>query len=162
MQGIGGSLLHLASGDPFADWEEGPGWREEAARKGVGLNLLDYLTHDIHATVEKLRAGGVRFQDTPDTYYEAVDARIPGHGESIDRLRANRVLIDGDGEQEGIFLQIFTDTMVGPIFFEIIQRKGNEGFGRSSRRAPPPIRPLKDRFVSPAARRALRIGCERG
>ena len=82
--------------------------------------------------MEKLRARGVRLQDTIETYYELVDKRVPGHGEDLERLRRNRILIDGDVESEGILLQIFTENMFGPIFFEIIQRKGNEGFGNGN------------------------------
>ena len=82
--------------------------------------------------MEKLRARGVRLQDTIETYYELVDKRVPGHGEDLERLRKNRILIDGDVESEGILLQIFTENMFGPIFFEIIQRKGNEGFGNGN------------------------------
>ncbi len=99
---------------------------------GEGIQHLALTTDDIFATVEKLRANGVRLQDTIDTYYELVDARVPGHGEDLTRLKANRILIDGDVEQEGLLLQIFTETMFGPIFFEIIQRKGNEGFGNGN------------------------------
>jgi len=62
-----------------------------------------------------------------------VDGRLPGHGEDLERLRKNRILIDGNVETgEGILLQIFTEPMFGPIFFEIIQRKGNEGFGNGN------------------------------
>jgi len=64
--------------------------------------------------------------------YELVDKRVPGHGEDLERLRKNRILIDGDVEKEGILLQIFTENMFGPIFFEVIQRKGNEGFGNGN------------------------------
>jgi 4-hydroxyphenylpyruvate dioxygenase len=96
---------------------------------GEGIQHLALSTHDIFATVEKLRARGVRLQDTIDTYYELVDKRVPGHGEDLERLRRNRILIDGDVERDGILLQIFTENLFGPIFFEIIQRKGNEGFG---------------------------------
>ena len=96
---------------------------------GEGIQHLALTTDDIYATVEKLRARGVRLQDTPETYYELVDRRIPGHGEDLDRLKGNRILIDGDTETQGILLQIFTEPVFGPIFFEIIQRKGNEGFG---------------------------------
>ncbi|MET0371662.1 MAG: 4-hydroxyphenylpyruvate dioxygenase [Sphingobium sp.] len=99
---------------------------------GEGIQHLALTTDDIYATVEKLRARGVRLQDTIETYYELVDARVPGHGEDLDRLKKNRILIDGDVESEGILLQIFTETMFGPIFFEIIQRKGNEGFGNGN------------------------------
>ncbi len=213
IEGIGGSLLYLVDGDPFAQWEEVPGWRAEAQEHGVGLDLLDHLTHnvrrgqmrvwsefygklfgfeeqkyfdikgkatglfsqaliapdgairiplnesqddksqieeylreyngegiqhlalttdDIYATVEKLRRRGVRLQDTIETYYDLVDKRVPGHEEDLARLRQNRILIDGDVGEEGILLQIFTENMFGPIFFEVIQRKGNSGFGNGN------------------------------
>jgi 4-hydroxyphenylpyruvate dioxygenase len=100
--------------------------------KGEGIQHLALTTDDIYGTVEKLRARGVRLQDTIETYYELVDKRVPGHGEDVERLERNRILIDGDVENEGILLQIFTENMFGPIFFEIIQRKGNEGFGNGN------------------------------
>jgi len=79
---------------------------------------------------------GVKFQESPDTYYEALDARVPGHGENLQRLRADRILVDGaPTEGQGLLLQIFTQNMIGPIFFELIQRKGNEGFGEGNFRA---------------------------
>jgi 4-hydroxyphenylpyruvate dioxygenase len=99
---------------------------------GEGIQHLAMTTHDIYATVEKLRARGVRLQDTVETYYELVDARVPGHGEDLERLRRNRILLDGSAGDEGLLLQIFTETLFGPIFFEIIQRKGNEGFGNGN------------------------------
>ncbi|MEE2739852.1 MAG: 4-hydroxyphenylpyruvate dioxygenase, partial [Pseudomonadota bacterium] len=99
---------------------------------GEGIQHLALTTDNIYETVEKLRARGVRLQDTIETYYELVDKRVPGHGEDLERLRRNRILIDGDVESEGILLQIFTENMFGPIFFEIIQRKGNEGFGNGN------------------------------
>ena len=99
---------------------------------GEGIQHLALTTEDIFATVEKLRARGVKLQDTIETYYELVDKRVPGHGEDLERLRRNRILIDGDVKEEGILLQIFTENMFGPIFFEIIQRKGNEGFGNGN------------------------------
>ena len=71
--------------------------------------------------------------DVPDTYFEAINKRIPGHKEDIMRLKKNRILIDGDIESDqGLLLQIFTETVIGPIFFEIIQRKGNDGFGEGN------------------------------
>jgi 4-hydroxyphenylpyruvate dioxygenase len=100
--------------------------------QGEGIQHLALTTHDIHATVERLRARGVRLQDTIETYYELVDARVPGHGEDLERLKRNRILIDGSVGDEGILLQIFTENIFGPIFFEIIQRKGNEGFGNGN------------------------------
>ena len=72
---------------------------------------------------------------TPDTYYNKVNARVVGHGEDVDRLRELRILIDGAPEKDGILLQIFTKTVIGPVFFEIIQRKGNEGFGEGNFKA---------------------------
>jgi 4-hydroxyphenylpyruvate dioxygenase len=99
---------------------------------GEGIQHLALTTEDIFTTVEQLRARGVKLQDTIETYYELVDQRVPGHGEDLERLRRNRILIDGNVGEEGILLQIFTETMFGPIFFEIIQRKGNEGFGNGN------------------------------
>jgi len=100
---------------------------------GEGIQHLALTTDDIIDTVERLRARGVRLQDTIETYYELVDKRVPGHGEDLERLKKNRILIDGSVENgEGILLQIFTENMFGPIFFEIIQRKCNEGFGNGN------------------------------
>ena len=99
---------------------------------GEGIQHLALTTDDIYDTVERLRARGVRLQDTIETYYELVDKRVPGHGEDLERLKKNRILIDGNVGEEGILLQIFTENMFGPIFFEIIQRKGNEGFGNGN------------------------------
>ena len=78
-----------------------------------------------------MRARGVDFQDTIETYFELIDKRLPNHGEDVERMRKNRILIDGSKE-EGLLLQIFTQDTFGPIFFEIIQRKGNEGFGNGN------------------------------
>ena len=109
------------------------------AYHGEGIQHIALSTADIHATVERLRGRGVRFLDTPDAYYDRVDARVPNHGEDLARLKANRILIDGEGidkdSREDKLLQIFTETVIGPIFFEIIQRKGNEGFGEGNFRA---------------------------
>jgi 4-hydroxyphenylpyruvate dioxygenase len=106
------------------------------AYKGEGIQHIALSTADIYATVESLRGRDVSFMDVPDTYYEALDERLPGHGEPIERLKRNRILIDGAPTPEGgRLLQIFTDTVIGPIFFEIIQRKGDEGFGEGNFRA---------------------------
>jgi 4-hydroxyphenylpyruvate dioxygenase len=79
---------------------------------------------------------GVDFQDTPDTYYEGISERVGEHGERIEELARRRILIDGNpGKGDGLLLQIFTQNVIGPIFFEIIQRKGNEGFGEGNFRA---------------------------
>jgi 4-hydroxyphenylpyruvate dioxygenase len=106
------------------------------AYHGEGIQHIALATSDIYATVEALQARAVSFMSIPDTYYEAVDTRLPGHGEDLARLKRDRILIDGgSGAGKGFLLQIFTETVIGPIFFEIIQRKGNEGFGEGNFRA---------------------------
>ena len=98
---------------------------------GEGIQHIALATDDIFATVEAMRARGVEFQDTIETYFELIDKRLPNHGHDLERMRKNRILIDGSDE-EGLLLQIFTTDTFGPIFFEIIQRKGNEGFGNGN------------------------------
>ena len=115
------------------------------AYKGEGIQHIACGCRDIYATIDGLRANGLAFMlSPPAAYYERVDERVPGHGEDLDRLRRNGVLIDGEGavalgEKEGrmtkVLLQIFSATVVGPIFFEFIQRKGDEGFGEGNFRA---------------------------
>ena len=100
---------------------------------GEGIQHVALGTGDIFATVEAMLPGGVAFMNTPDTYFEGIDARLPGHEEDVDRLYRNKILIDSaPADDQGLLLQIFTDTVIGPIFFEIIQRKGNEGFGEDN------------------------------
>ena len=104
--------------------------------KGEGIQHLAFGTDDIFKTVETLRARGVKFQVTPDSYYELLDSRVVGHGEDTARLKSQHILLDGaPTEGQGLLLQIFTENQVGPIFFEIIQRKGNEGFGEGNFKA---------------------------
>ncbi|HYJ42706.1 MAG TPA: 4-hydroxyphenylpyruvate dioxygenase [Steroidobacteraceae bacterium] len=104
--------------------------------RGEGIQHIALATEDIYRTVDVLRGRGVAFQDTPETYYEGVGGRVTGHDESIEELRKRRILIDGNGaNDEGILLQIFTANVIGPIFFEIIQRKGNQGFGEGNFKA---------------------------
>ncbi|MEO8812954.1 MAG: 4-hydroxyphenylpyruvate dioxygenase [Caulobacteraceae bacterium] len=104
--------------------------------KGEGIQHIALGARDIYHAVETMGARGVEFQESPDTYYEQLDARVPGHGENLQRLRADRILVDGaPTEGQGLLLQIFTRNMIGPIFFEMIQRKGNEGFGEGNFRA---------------------------
>ena len=103
---------------------------------GEGIQHIALATDDIYGAVEALRARGLPFQHTPDSYYEGVAARVPGHGEELARLQADGILIDGAPlAGQGLLLQIFTRDAIGPIFFEIIQRKGNEGFGEGNFRA---------------------------
>jgi 4-hydroxyphenylpyruvate dioxygenase len=101
--------------------------------RGEGIQHIAMGARDLLATVDALRASGVKLLDTPDTYYELIDKRIPGHGENIAELRERRILIDGrPGE---LLLQIFSENQLGPIFFEFIQRKGDEGFGEGNFKA---------------------------
>ena len=99
--------------------------------KGEGIQHIALSTDDIYRSVETLRLGDVAFQATPDTYYEGVHARVPNNTEDLARLKRNNILIDG-GPGAGLLLQIFTQNAIGPIFFEIIQRKGNDGFGEGN------------------------------
>jgi 4-hydroxyphenylpyruvate dioxygenase len=110
--------------------------------KGEGIQHIALATGDIYGTVEKLKTNHIRFMDPPpETYYTNVNKRVSGHGEDIARLKHNGILIDGAPESKpgahdgGILLQIFTATVIGPIFYEIIQRKGDEGFGEGNFRA---------------------------
>ena len=103
------------------------------AYHGEGIQHIACFTDDIYETVEKMRDAGVEFLDTPDSYFEVIDVRVPDHGEDVPRLAKNKILIDADPEtHQRKLLQIFTQNCIGPIFFEIIQRKGNEGFGEGN------------------------------
>jgi 4-hydroxyphenylpyruvate dioxygenase len=106
------------------------------AYHGEGIQHIALTSDNIYQSVDMLKANGIELLDAPDTYYEMVDERLPGHGEPLEELKKRRILIDGDLENEkGMLLQIFTQTVIGPIFFEIIQRKGNDGFGEGNFRA---------------------------
>lgn len=101
--------------------------------KGEGIQHIALGTANIYETVEILRKNNIDFLDVPDTYYTAVDTRVANHNEDLPRLQKNRILIDGaPTKNQGLLLQIFTKNMLGPVFFEIIQRKGNEGFGEGN------------------------------
>lgn len=112
---------------------------------GEGIQHIACGSRDIYSSVETLRANGLPFMPAPPaTYYERVDGRVAGHGEPVERMKANGILIDGEGavalgQKEGrmskVLLQIFSGTLLGPIFFEFIQRKGDEGFGEGNFRA---------------------------
>ncbi len=101
---------------------------------GEGIQHIALGTDDIYTTIETLRQRNIQFMTVPDSYYEAVDSRLQAHGEDLDRLCKNRILIDGETTQDKqkILLQIFTNNCIGPIFFEIIQRKGDHGFGEGN------------------------------
>jgi 4-hydroxyphenylpyruvate dioxygenase len=103
------------------------------AYHGEGIQHIALGTNDIYGTVDGLRASNISLLDTIDTYYELVDRRVPNHGEPLEELRKRKILIDG--AREDLLLQIFTENQIGPIFFEIIQRKGNQGFGEGNFKA---------------------------
>ena len=101
---------------------------------GEGIQHIALGAADIYATVDALRERAVELLDTPDTYYELIEKRLPGQAEPVDELKKRKILIDG-APGGGLLLQIFTKTLIGPIFFEIIQRKGDEGFGEGNFKA---------------------------
>ncbi|MBT8132763.1 MAG: VOC family protein, partial [Gammaproteobacteria bacterium] len=104
--------------------------------RGEGIQHIALGTDNIYATVDLLASRGVKLQDTNDAYFDLIDERIPGHGEPVEELRKRRILLDGaPQDDQGLLLQIFTENVIGPIFFEIIQRKGNEGFGEGNFKA---------------------------
>lgn len=104
------------------------------AYNGEGIQHIALSTDNIYNTVETLRARGVQFMKVPKTYYQGIKKRFPSHQEDLERLEKNQILIDGEHNEKGlhILLQIFSNTVIGPIFFEFIQRKGNEGFGEGN------------------------------
>jgi len=104
--------------------------------KGEGIQHIALGVQDIFSTVEQLKKQGLEFLDTPDTYYELLEKRLPAHGENVEQLKKNRILLDGTTQPEKrLLLQIFTKNMLGPVFFEMIQRKGDEGFGEGNFKA---------------------------
>jgi 4-hydroxyphenylpyruvate dioxygenase len=108
--------------------------------KGEGIQHVALGSHDLYESIEALIGAGLEFMPAPnDIYYSRVDKRLPSHGEPLDRLQKNGILIDGEGVVEGgftkVLLQRFGKTAIGPIFFEFIQRKGDEGFGEGNFKA---------------------------
>jgi 4-hydroxyphenylpyruvate dioxygenase len=105
---------------------------------GEGIQHIALLTDDLKETIDSLRAAGVPLMTPPPpTYYEMLDERLPGHGEDVAALQSRGILLDGttgDGQQR-LLLQIFSGTLLGPVFFEFIQRKGDEGFGEGNFKA---------------------------
>ncbi len=102
---------------------------------GEGIQHIAFATDDLPAVVDLLRSSGVKFMTPPpDSYYEMLEDRLPGHGEAVGALRSRGILLDGTTEAGGnkLLLQIFSEAMIGPIFFEFIQRKGDEGFGEGN------------------------------
>ncbi len=107
--------------------------------KGEGIQHIACGCKDIYASVKRLAGRGLAFMPPPpETYYKRIAARLPGHGEPVEALRASGLLIDGEiveGGKPKLLLQIFSKTVIGPIFFEFIERKGDEGFGEGNFKA---------------------------
>jgi 4-hydroxyphenylpyruvate dioxygenase len=105
---------------------------------GEGIQHIALLSEDLFATVDSLRAAGVPLMKAPPaTYYQMLEGRIPGHGENAGELQTRGLLLDGastDGKPR-LLLQIFSETQLGPVFFEFIQRKGDDGFGEGNFKA---------------------------
>ncbi len=118
----------------------GGGQIEEFLRayNGEGIQHIAFICDDIVACWDRLKAIGTPFMSPPpDTYYAMLDGRLPGHGEPVAALQKRGILLDGstDKGDPRLLLQIFSETQVGPVFFEFIQRKGDEGFGEGNFKA---------------------------
>ncbi len=108
--------------------------------KGEGIQHIAVGSDDIYDSTDAIADNGLKFMPgPPDTYYDLSKTRVAGHDEPLERMRKHGILIDGEGVVDGgetkILLQIFSKTVIGPIFFEFIQRKGDEGFGEGNFKA---------------------------
>jgi 4-hydroxyphenylpyruvate dioxygenase len=105
---------------------------------GEGIQHVALLTDDLIDSIDKLRTAGVPLMTAPPgTYYDMLDERLPGHGEDVGELQSRGILLDGTTENGSprLLLQIFSETLLGPVFFEFIQRKGDDGFGEGNFKA---------------------------
>jgi len=100
---------------------------------GEGIQHIALSSNDLFASVDALQMSGMKLLNTSETYYELLDQRIPGHGLDLNALQQRNILVDGTPGE--LLLQIFSENQLGPIFFEFIQRKGNEGFGEGNFKA---------------------------
>lgn len=105
---------------------------------GEGVQHIAFLTDNLVQTWDRLKAMGTRFMTPPPaTYYEMLETRLPNHGEPTQELQARGILLDGtsEGGERRLLLQIFSETVLGPVFFEFIERKGDSGFGEGNFKA---------------------------
>ncbi|QDL54597.1 4-hydroxyphenylpyruvate dioxygenase [Rhodoferax aquaticus] len=105
---------------------------------GEGIQHIALMTDDLITTLDKIKAAGIPLMTAPPaTYYEMLEDRLPGHGEDVQALQSRAILLDGasDGKDRRLLLQIFSETLLGPVFFEFIQRKGDDGFGEGNFKA---------------------------
>ena len=108
------------------------------AYNGEGIQHIALRCHNLLAAWDKLKDRGLVFMTPPpDTYYEMLEERLPGHGEPVDELRARGILLDGStqGRDPRLLLQIFSVNLLGPVFFEFIERKRDDGFGEGNFKA---------------------------
>ena len=108
------------------------------AFNGEGIQHIALACDDLFACWDKLKANGVPFMNAPpDTYYEMLEERLPDHGEPVEELRSRGILLDGSTQKgdKRLLLQIFSQTVLGPVFFEFIQRKNDDGFGEGNFKA---------------------------
>ncbi|MET1754420.1 4-hydroxyphenylpyruvate dioxygenase [Novosphingobium sp. RD2P27] len=120
--------------------EGGKGQIEEFLRQfnGEGIQHIALISDDLLATWDHLKQLGVPFMTAPpQTYYEMLDERLPRHGQPVEELQARGILLDGstEGGHTRLLLQIFAEANVGPVFFEFIERRGDEGFGEGNFKA---------------------------
>jgi len=120
--------------------KKGSGQIEEFLMKfnGEGIQHVALLTDDLFATIDKLALAGVPLLAAPnDVYYEMLEQRLPGHGLDVGALKTRGILVDGstEGGRPKLLLQIFSEPVFGPVFFEFIQRQGDEGFGEGNFKA---------------------------
>jgi len=105
---------------------------------GEGIQHIALLTDNLIDTVDKLQMAGIALMTAPnDIYYEMLEERLPGHGQPVAQLQARGILLDGatEGGKPRLLLQIFSKALLGPVFFEFIQRQGDDGFGEGNFRA---------------------------
>ncbi|TCP14561.1 4-hydroxyphenylpyruvate dioxygenase [Crenobacter luteus] len=108
------------------------------AFNGEGIQHIAFLTDNLIDAIDRLQMAGVPLMTAPnDYYYQALDARLPGHGQPVEQLQARGILLDGttEGGRPRLLLQIFSQPVLGPVFFEFIQRQGDEGFGEGNFKA---------------------------
>jgi 4-hydroxyphenylpyruvate dioxygenase len=131
-----GGKIRIPLNEPKSEDGAGPDQIQEFIQqyRGEGIQHIALRTDDIFATWDRLHAAGLPFMAAPpDTYYQMLEERLPGHGQPIEELQKRGILLDGGN---GRYLrQIFTQTVIGPVFFEIIQRQGDDGFGHGNFRA---------------------------
>ncbi|GAA7765808.1 MAG: 4-hydroxyphenylpyruvate dioxygenase [Burkholderiaceae bacterium] len=119
---------------------KGAGQIEEflMAFNGEGIQHIAFSVDNLVEVIDSLQMAGVELMTAPnDYYYQALDTRLPGHGQPVDQLKARGILLDGttEGGKPRLLLQIFSKTVLGPVFFEYIQRSGDDGFGEGNFKA---------------------------